>query len=301
MELTAIVVALGDDPRVQACLEALRRETGGIVELAVVENGAPDGPAPELPLAPAVRLRRSANPGFAGAVNEALAATHGELVLTLNPDAVLEPGALDAARERLASDPAIGAVAFRLERPDGRTLDSAGIRLGPVRRPRDRGMGSLKSGRHLEPAAVDAACMACALFRRRALESARDGAGEILDSRFFAYKEDVDLGWRMRRAGWKVAYEPTARAVHERGWKEGGRAGIPEELRILSLRNRWLTIAKNESAWSFVLRLALYVPYEVLAAVRLLLREPGVLRAYPRIVAELRETLRRRVLRPGER
>ena len=79
----------------------------------------------------------------------------------------------------------------------------------------------------LDRADVDAACMACALFRRDALEAARDGAGEILDHRYFAYKEDVDLGWRLRRAGYRIAYLPECRAVHERGWREGSRRSIP--------------------------------------------------------------------------
>ena len=49
--------------------------------------------------------------------------------------------------------------------------------------------------------------------RRAALEAARDGAGEVLDERLLAYKEDVDLGWRIRRAGYRIVYEPAARAL----------------------------------------------------------------------------------------
>lgn len=294
--VTAIVVALGDDPRVADCLTALRAELPD-AELIVVENGA-EGDGPDLPMEPTLRLRRGANPGFAGGVNEAIDAGSGEYILTLNPDASLHPGAVTRAFEAMA-DPTVGAVAFRLERPDGETLDSAGIRLGLVRRARDRGFGGPSEGRFTEPEDVDAACMACALFRRRALDAARDGAGEVLDSRFFAYKEDVDLGWRLRRAGFRVRYEPGAVATHERGWREGARAAVPVNLRVLSFRNRWWTILKNESPLSLVLRMALYIPVEAVLFVRFCLIEPGVLRAYPRIVGGLRETLRRRKLKPS--
>jgi GT2 family glycosyltransferase len=295
VSVTAIIVALGDDPQLPSCLSALASEDAMELEVAVVENGA-SGPPPVLRHGPDIRLRRPENPGFAAAVNEALARTRGEHVLVLNPDATLLQGSLSVALTTLGCDPRIGAVAFRLLRPGGSVLDSAGIRLGLVRRARDRGMGRPAARRFLRASDVDGACMACALFRRSALEAARDGAGEVLDSRFFAYKEDVDLCWRLRRAGFRVVYEPRAVAFHERGWKERSRSAIPHRLRVLSFRNRWLMIAKNEPALSFVLRLALYVPYEVLLALWLLLREPRVLAAYAEIAAEIGESLRRRPL-----
>jgi GT2 family glycosyltransferase len=160
----------------------------------------------------------------------------------------------------------------------------------------DRGMGGPAEGRFLTPADVDGACMACALFRREALLQARDGAGEILDSRFFAYKEDVDLSWRLRRAGYRIRYLPEASATHERGWREGRRREIPVWIRRLSLRNRWFTILKNESALSLALRMAIYVPWEVAIAGYLLLREPRVLPAYPAILGGLTDTWKRRKL-----
>ncbi|MAE62813.1 MAG: hypothetical protein CMJ18_00955 [Phycisphaeraceae bacterium] len=296
-DLSAIVVTLGDDPRVHQCLEALAAAwPSAHLQLVLVENGA-QGPAPPLPIEPAVRLRRAANPGFAQAVNEGLAVSTGDLILTLNPDARVEADAVATAVRTLDGESGAGAVAFRLVRPGATLLDSAGIRLGLIRRARDRGMGQPASGQFLERADVDAACMACALFDPAALHDARDGAGEILDSRYFAYKEDVDLGWRLRRAGYRIVYEPAAVAEHQRGWREGERKAIPRRLRVLSLRNRWFTILKNESPLSLFLRMALYVPTECGLLAWLAITEPGVLRAYPRILAGFWETMRRRKLR----
>jgi len=293
--LTAIIVTHGDDPRLLPCLEALLPEwPTECLEVFVVENGA-DGEGPGLP-DPVRRMRRSENPGFAAAFNEALQASSGELVLSLNPDALVHPGALEKAAATLRCESRVGAVALRLVRPGGEVLDSAGIRLGTIRRARDRGMGGSATGTYPEREDVDAACMAAALFPRRALEMARDGAGEVLDVRFFAYKEDVDLGWRIRRAGFRIVYEPGAVATHERGWREGGRREIPVRLRVLSLRNRWFTILKNESPLSLALRMALYVPTEIALAAWLTVREPGVLRAYPELIRGVGETLRRRTL-----
>ena len=293
--LTAIVISLADDPRLIPCLEALAAQAPPDLELAVVENAAAGAP-PELPLPPALRVRRAANPGFAASAEEAVRSTRGAEVLFLNPDCRLLPGALERARAALGAEADVGGVAFRLLRPEGEILDSAGIRLGFLRRARDRGMGRPAAGRHLVRESVDAACLAGALFDRRALLAARDGAGEVIDTRFFAYKEDVDLGWRLRRAGFRILYEPEARAVHERGWREGARRGIPLRLRRLSLRNRWLCILKNESLAGMIVRLPFFVLSESVLAGWLLAREARVLAGYAMILSEFGATLARRGL-----
>lgn len=292
-DISAIIVTLGEDPRLEACLAGLARQELRGVEVIVVQNGV-SGAAPPLPREPDRRIRRPENPGFGAAVNAALELSRGGSVLSVNPDVLLQPGSVAVAHRTLEADPGLGAVAFRLERPEGGILDSAGIRLGPFRRPRDRGMGRAAAGRYLDRAEVDAACMAGALFRRAALEAARDGAGEVLDERFLAYKEDVDLGWRIRRAGYRIVYEPAARACHQRGWREGARRSIPLRLRRESLKNRWQMIAKNESAGSFAARLPLLILFEVAVAAGLLVREPRVLAAYARALRELPGSLRRR-------
>ena len=106
-----VIVVLNDDPRLARCLEALRRDAGGDLELLLAENGAKGDPPP-LPLVPAVRLRRSENPGFAAAFDDALSFATGEEVLSLNPDTEVLPGCVAAAQRRLASDARIGAVAI---------------------------------------------------------------------------------------------------------------------------------------------------------------------------------------------
>jgi GT2 family glycosyltransferase len=247
------------------------------------------------------RLRRAANPGFAAAFNEALdlAESDADAVLSLNPDCRLEPGALKEAFAALAADARAGAIAFRLLRPDRTTLDSAGVVEHPLLwRAKDRGAGGPAEGAFLEAADVDAPCLAAALLRPRALNLARDGAGEVLDARYFAYQEDVDLGRRLRRAGFTVRYEPSAVGVHERGWKEGARRSMPLALRRASLRNRLWTIAKNASPGALLVRLPALLLFETLRATYLLVREPQVLPAYLAAVGGLFATLRRRGARP---
>jgi GT2 family glycosyltransferase len=136
--------------------------------------------------------------------------------------------------------------------------------------------------------------LAGALLRRSALDAARDGAGDVLDRRYFAYQEDVDLGLRLRRAGRPVLYVPTAVARHERGWKPGGRRAVPRGLRRASLRNRLWTVLKNVGPLGILARLPLLLLYEIARASYLLLREPDVLPAYGEAWRGAAESLRRR-------
>lgn len=305
--IAAVVVVHRDDPRLAACLDALRASEGVVVSVVVVENGACAAAPPSLggPIGDGVggavlrtlRLRRTENPGFAAGFNDGLAATAPEApyVLSLNPDCLVRPDAIAAAADALEADPRLGAVAFRLLRADGVALDSAGIVVDPILwRAKDRGAGRPAEGRYLEPQDVDAACLAGALLRRSALEAAKDGAGEVLDSRYFAYQEDVDLGFRLRRAGWRIRYLPRAVATHERGWKEGTRRLQPTFLRRCSLRNRLWNVLKNASFSAIFLRLPVLLLYEIALASYLLVREADVLPAYVRAWRGAGETLRRR-------
>jgi len=65
---------------------------------------------------------------------------------------------------------------------------------------------------HREPRRVDWVSGACFLVRRTAF----DAVGGF-DEAYFMYLEDVDLCWRLSRAGWPAAYEPTAGIMHVQG------------------------------------------------------------------------------------
>ncbi len=305
--IAAVVVVHQDDPRVTACLDALRSSEGVVVSAVVVDNGASAGVPPSLggahgdgvggAIRRSLRLRRTANPGFAAGFNDGLAASGPEApyVLSLNPDCYVRPDAVRLAAAELDRDPRLGAVAFRLYRTGEVALDSAGIVLDPILwRASDRGAGQAAAGRYLKPEDVAAACLAGALLRRTALYAAADGGGEVLDSRYFAYQEDVDLGARLRRAGWRIRYLPEAVATHERGWKEGERRAQPLFLRRCSVRNRLWNVLKNESWPAIFLRLPVLLLYEIARASYLLVREPDVLPAYRQAWRGVRETLRRR-------
>jgi GT2 family glycosyltransferase len=99
-----------------------------------------------------------------------------------------------------------------------------------------RGHGRADDGAYDAPGEVFAACAGAALYRRSALLA----AGGFEES-FFAYLEDVDLGLRLRLAGWRCAYEPAV-ARHA---GQGSAAALPRPVRRLVARNSVLLVARH--------------------------------------------------------
>jgi N-acetylglucosaminyl-diphospho-decaprenol L-rhamnosyltransferase len=218
----AVVVNYNAGRTLVACVASvLAQETAP--ELVVIDNASSDDSLAELRQAhPAVRVvQAGANLGYARAANLGIAATGAPVVAVLNPDTLLAPGAGSALVARFAADPELAAAGPQLHNPDGSVYPSArqvpsivdavghGLlffvwRDNPfTRRYRET---DADPGR---PRDVDWVSGAAIWLRRAALD---DVGG--WDERYFMYVEDVDLCWRLRRAGWRVAYEPAGTVEH---------------------------------------------------------------------------------------
>jgi GT2 family glycosyltransferase len=207
------------------CLRSLRPEhERGLAEVWVVDNASTDGSAEMVrERFPWVRLVASEeNLGFGRAVNLVAERTASDWVAPANADVALRPGALDALLESAARDPRAAVLAPRLVLPDGRTqhsvfafpsipftlvLQTDLFRLW-------RGLGdrlALPGHWDTERARrVPWAVAAFLLVRRDAWEVVGG-----FDERQWMYAEDLDLGWRVREAGWVTRYEPRAVVDHE--------------------------------------------------------------------------------------
>lgn len=175
--------------------------------------------------------------GFAEATNRGLEAARGEIVGVLNDDAVVEPGWCARLVEELDAHPdaaAVQGVNLQLHRPD--RVDGAGIAWNrswqAVQIDRDGAVPDPTEPSH-EIFAVSATA---ALYRRRAL----DDVGPF-DTRLESYYEDVDLGVRLRAAGWTARTVPAARCFH--AGSTTGSARPVQRLRLL-YGNRWLVLAR---------------------------------------------------------
>ena len=149
-------------------------------------------------------LEPGRNLGYAGGCNLGAAEATGDVVVFLNPDTVIDPGALRALDETL-QDPAIGIVMARLRLLDRPTLLNSGGTVLHV-------SGLAWAGRYGEPAdsvrEVEdvAAPSGAAMAIRRELFQELGGFTDEL----FMYLEDTELGWRARLRGLRVVVAPSA-------------------------------------------------------------------------------------------
>lgn len=253
----------------QSCLQSIVDQTYQPISIMVVDNGSIDGTVKWLASEyPQVHLlRNTRNVGFCRGHNQAIRITDSPYVLCLNQDVVLTPDWIAQAVNVLESQPQVGSVGGKLIRysysdeelksvvPSG-IIDSAGLRVFRSRHTVDRGSGEQDSGQFNRSEPVFGLSGACILLRRQALESIRY-RDEYFDEDFFAYKDDVDLAWRLQRLNWTNWYEGSISAYHHRsiqGQEKTGNIQIAKNFKLrarfnaaYSYRNHWLVAMKNES------------------------------------------------------
>jgi GT2 family glycosyltransferase len=265
----AIVVAYNSGDALTRCLDSLR---GEVDEIVVVNNGDPldvqrDG----------VRVVESGgNVGFGAGCNAGARATDADVLVFVNPDTVVEAGALGALARRL-EDAQIGAVQARLrllEDPErlnssGNVLHVSGLAWpGGYGEPAD----ALADVREIAYASGAAFAMRAGLFRELG------GFTEEL----FLYQEDLDLCWRARLRGLRIVVEPAADVLHHYVLERPDRrkeyylernriiflltahsarlllllspvlVAVEAGVTLLALRNGW--IHEKVSGWGWVLR-----------------------------------------------
>jgi GT2 family glycosyltransferase len=257
-KVTVAILSWNGRQHLETCLEALAAQQDPRVpwEILVLDNGSTDGTAAWMRERwggdRRVRLIESpVNLGFCGGNNRLAREAEGDALALLNNDTRPEPGWLGSLVETLASAPPdVAAVSGKIvdwkgERLDfGRglmTFDGHAFQLD-FRRP-------LKSAR--VPAAGEELPFACGgnLLVRRA--SFLEAGG--FDESYFAYLEDVDLGWRLWSGGERVVFAPEA-IVHHRSSATSDLLGLYNR-GFLFERNAFLTAYKNyeDGLWEKIL------------------------------------------------
>ena len=223
---------------------ALRASRRPLDDLIVVDNGSNDGSAARLRAAlPETRVMETGeNLGFSGGCNVGIRdalARRAELVLLVNSDVIIAPGALRQMEDALLSDPRVGIVApVLLSRSEPDTVSSRGISFSTLTgRMRNRGVGERLDGQPTSALEVVDAVSGCVMLIRREV---LDRIG-LLDEQYFYSFEDIDFCLRARRAGFLSAVAPAAVAYHEGSVSIG--TGSPRKIYFAS-RNH-LLVAKQ--------------------------------------------------------
>jgi hypothetical protein len=253
--LDIVVVSFNAREDLARCLTSLRDSPPGLGRrVIVVDNASTDGSpqvvAREFPDTHLITLPE--NIGFARANNVGIRAGRGDLVLLLNSDTVVPPGALDRLADVLQARPTAAAAGPRLVDAHGRAELSFGRMISPWNELRQKtlqrlsahGPGPLRDVvERLTSRArlVDWVSGACLLvWRADAL------AVGLLDERYFMYAEDVDFCAALRARGREILFTPQAQVVHLRGRSRRGHEAATE---AQYRRSQLAFYAKHHPAW----------------------------------------------------
>jgi GT2 family glycosyltransferase len=230
-------------PYLSACISALAAQdiAPRRLEIVLIDNASTDDSAAIVAQQfPAVRLiRNSRNVGFTPAINQGIEAARGDLLLLLNNDTEMQPGALAELLKALDDGPPeLGGVQpLLLRASDPLLIDSAGIALEPHFRARDDLHGQPRTLAPASPAEIWGLCAGCALIRR-AVFAACGG----FDPDYFAEWDDVDFSLRAHWCGFRFLLVPAATVLHHRS-PSSNRAPIAKIAR--HRRNQLFTMLKD--------------------------------------------------------
>lgn len=270
MCVTVIVVNWNSGELLAECLRHLHDQTVKPAEILVIDNASADDSASAASHFPNVKLyRHDKNLGFAAGNNYLLNLVSSEFVALLNPDAFPEPGWLEqllACAEAHPDAAAFGSRQLCHENPE--VLDGTGDVYhvsGMVWRARH---GKRQNKGDLVARDIFSPCAAAALYRREALVKVGG-----FDEDYFCYVEDVDLGFRLRLAGYKALYVPGAVVRHVGSATTGGQRS--DFAVYHGHRNLVWTYVKNMPGTLFWLLLPLHVLANLAVLILFALRGQG--------------------------
>ena len=247
MKVSLISLNLNGAHFIGAFLDSVRIELDSVPdsELILLDNGSTDNSVGFiLNKYPWIKLIQSSrNLGFAGGTHLAASQSKADYLIFLNNDMSLEPGFVDEILAPFEIDKDIGAAAGLILDENGTRIDYAGGDINLF------GWGFQRF--HNEPASVADElemkelyprqffpCGGAVAMRRETWE--KSGG---FDPDYFAFFEDVDLGWRLNLMGLKTALAPRARVKHKH---HGTAMSMPQSLRSYLLeRNSLFSAIKN--------------------------------------------------------
>lgn len=229
MQLSVIIVNYNVRYFLEQALRSVRKAMVGIDgDVWVVDNNSVDDSVRMVKTVfPEVKLIANAhNPGFSFANNQAIRASKGAYVLLLNPDTLVEEDTFSKCLEFMDAHPNAGALGVKLIDGSGKYLPESkrGFPSPWVAFCKTVGLSGLFPKSKLfnryylghlsenEIQEIDVLVGAFMFIRRDALEKAG-----LLDETFFMYGEDIDLSYRIQKAGYKNYYFPETKIIHYKG------------------------------------------------------------------------------------
>jgi GT2 family glycosyltransferase len=246
-------------------------------DILVIDNASTDGSVAYLKeWHPEVRIRElQQNYGFAGGYNKGLQGEQSEYLAIINSDVLVTQNWLDDLIAVLVADPSIGAIQPKIrsveDKPYFEYAGAAGGYVDSLGYPFCRGriFNTCEEDQQQYDDMVDVSWVsgACMVIRRKLYE----GLGGF-DAAYFAHHEEIDLCYRLRRAGYRLSCLPSSTVYHV-----GGGTLDYESPRktLLNFRNNTATLIKNESKLKLLWLLPVRGGLDKVAALKFLLEGAG--------------------------
>lgn len=236
------------------CMKCLEAQNYKDFDVIVVDNASEDG-SQDIALKYSDNLnvsvvRFTENLGFSAAVNEGIQKSRAEYVFLLNNDAYAGKHCIEELVRKMDSDDRIfSAQALMLQYRNKNLVDSAGDYFSA--------MGwAFSGGRdkhadlYVQDRDVFSCCAGAAMYRKDAFEHIG-----LFDENFFAYLEDVDIGYRAKLHGYRNVLAVRAKVLHVGSGASGSRHNAFKVK--LSVRNSFLVMYKNFATWQKVVNMPL--------------------------------------------
>lgn len=313
-KVSVSIVSYNSQKYLGRCLQSVLAQSYPMVEIVLVDNASRVDPAAlakkHLPDVKFKYFRNDKNLGYTGGHNIGITNATGQYILCLNPDVFLAKDYIKNIVSALEKNSQIGAAQGQIlkcrfddQLEKTNKIDSLGTKILPNHQYVELG-GEKAAEKYQQTTEIFGVTGAAPIFRRTALEQIKNN-DQYFDETFHTYKDDVDISWRLRHAGWQCWLVPSATAWHDR-WETGSTSHDRQEevvqrrrqknsrVNYFSYRNHWLVNLKNE----FGLNLFIYSPYiiwyEIKKIFYLLLFERGTLPALGDFLKLLPLTLRQR-------
>lgn len=272
MLLSIIIVNYNVKYFLEQCLSSVYNSTGDFdLEVFVVDNASvDDSVAMVREKFPQVKvIANDDNVGFARANNQALKVAKGDYLLLLNPDTLVEPNTFEQCIHFMQEHPDCGGLGVKMINGEGKFLKeskrgfptpatsfykiSGLIRLFP----HNKKIAAYYMG-HLpedETNEIEILPGAYIMLSRAAFEKVG-----YLDEDYFMYGEDIDFSWRIRLAGFKNYYLPSARIIHYKGesTKKGSMNYVYTFYNAMAIFARKYFSGKNARIYNITLQLAIW-------------------------------------------
>ena len=250
-KVSVVIPNFNGEKHIDKCMVALRSQTETSFEVIMVDNASSDNSVEIFEKYKDLNIRLiklDENYGFSRAVNEGIKASEAEYVILLNNDTHVGKNFVKALIDAMDEDDSIfSAQAHMLQYSDRSITDSAGDYFCAMGWGFSRGKDE-KASKFTEKREIFSSCAGAAIYRKSAFEEIG-----YFDENFFAYLEDMDIGYRAKLYGYKNVFVPQAKVLHVGSASSGSRYN--EFKTKLSARNSMLVVYKNFSKWQILVNL----------------------------------------------